>query len=243
VSATLPRSRATDRRYYGVLEAIVDKVEGDPAKEGRVKLRFPRFDGGREVSDWCRVAQLYAGGGYGSFFPPEKGDEVLVAFVQGDMRIPIVLGGLYNGQDKPATSRDGGKDQKLIRTRGGHQVLLDDTSSDKAVRITTAAGHAVHLDDTGNQVVVETPKGRVKITLADGGTVTVSATTVKIEARTIELGAPGATEPAVLGNALMTLFNTHTHTLAAPVPIPTTPPIVPMTPALQLSQNVKVAQL
>ena len=92
-----------------------------------------RFDGGREVSDWCRVAQLYAGGGYGSFFPPEKGDEVLVAFVQGDMRIPIVLGGLYNGQDKPSTSRDGGKDQKLIRTRGGHQLLFDDTGSDKAL--------------------------------------------------------------------------------------------------------------
>lgn len=240
MSAALPRSRATDRRYYGVHEAIVDTVEGDPAKEGRVKLRFPRFDGGREVSDWCRVAQLYAGGGYGSFFPPEKGDEVLVAFVQGDMRIPIVLGGLYNGKDKPATSREKDKDQKLIRTRGGHQVLLDDTSSDKAVRITTADGHAVHLDDKGSQVVVETPKGRVKITLADGGTVTVSATTVKIEASTIELGA-GATEPAVLGNALMTLFNAHAHTLTAPAPIPTTPPITPMTP-LQLSQIAKVAQ-
>lgn len=242
MTATAPRSRSTDRRYYGVVEAIVDQVEDDPAKEGRVQLRFPRFDGAREVSDWCRVAQLYAGGGYGSFFPPEKGDEVLVAFVQGDMRLPIVLGGLYNGQDKPSTSRSGGRDQKLIRTRGGHQVLLDDTRSGKAVRITTAGGHAVHLDDAGRQVVVETPQGSVRIALDDGGTVTVSAGTVKVESRHIELGAPAASEPAVLGNALMALFNAHTHTLALPVPIPTTPPITPMTP-LQLSQNVTVAKL
>ena len=50
-----------------------------------------------------RRASSYAGNGYGSFFVPEVGDEVLVAFVQGDMRYPIILGGLYNGEDKPPT--------------------------------------------------------------------------------------------------------------------------------------------
>ena len=56
-------------------------------------------------SDWCRVVQPYAGNGYGAVFVPEKGDEVLVAFVHGDMRFPIVIGGLYNGKDKPPTAR------------------------------------------------------------------------------------------------------------------------------------------
>jgi hypothetical protein len=73
--------------------------------------------------------------------------------------------------------------------------------------------------------------------------VTISGTTVKIEAASIQLGSPTATQSAVLGEALMAVFNLHTHTLAAPVPIPTTPPIPPtqMTP-LQLSTKVKVAQ-
>jgi hypothetical protein len=45
-----PRSRSTDRRYYGVVEAIVTDVN-DPEREGRVKVRYPWFDD-RTVSDW-----------------------------------------------------------------------------------------------------------------------------------------------------------------------------------------------
>ena len=122
MTSTLPRSRSTDRRYYGVVEAIVARVTDDPEHECRVKLRFPFFDGATAESDWCRVVQPYAGNGYGAVFVPEEGDEVLVAFVHGDMRFPIVLGGLYNGVDKPPTDRTASRDQKLIRTKHGHQV-------------------------------------------------------------------------------------------------------------------------
>ena len=122
MTSTLPRSRSTDRRYYGVVEAIVAKVTDDPEHECRVTLRFPFFDGATAESDWCRVVQPYAGNGYGAVFVPEEGDEVLVAFVHGDMRFPIVLGGLYNGVDKPPTDRTASQDQKLIQTKHGHQV-------------------------------------------------------------------------------------------------------------------------
>ncbi len=40
---------------------------------------------------------------------PEEGDEALVAFEHGDIRHPVVLGGLDNGKDKPPTHRDGGE--------------------------------------------------------------------------------------------------------------------------------------
>ena len=127
MTSTLPRSRSTDRRYYGVVEALVAKVTDDPEGECRVTLRFPFFDGATAESDWCRVVQPYAGNGYGAVFVPEVGDEVLVAFVHGDMRFPIVLGGLYNGVDKPPTDRTASKDQKMIRTKHGHQAVLDDS--------------------------------------------------------------------------------------------------------------------
>src|SRR4029453_4492610 len=100
-----------DQRYYGVVEALVEAVDGDD--EGRVKLRFPWFDDGT-VTDWGRVTQLYPANGYGSVFVPEQGDEVLVAFVHGDMRFPIVLGGLYNGSDKPPAAPVEGRDRKTI---------------------------------------------------------------------------------------------------------------------------------
>jgi uncharacterized protein involved in type VI secretion and phage assembly len=61
MTRTVPRSRSTDRRYFGVVEAIV--VENDGDDEGRVKVKFPWFDGGATITEWCRVSQLYAGGG------------------------------------------------------------------------------------------------------------------------------------------------------------------------------------
>ena len=100
----VPRSLSTDQRYYGVYEALVSDVN-DPANEGRVKIKMPWFDEQMET-EWCRVRQFYAGNGYGAFFVPEVGDEVLIAFIQGDMRQPIILGGLYNGNDKPPSHRD-----------------------------------------------------------------------------------------------------------------------------------------
>jgi uncharacterized protein involved in type VI secretion and phage assembly len=204
MTRTVPRARSTDRRYFGVVEAIVVENEGDD--EGRIKVQFPWFDGGATTTEWCRVSQLYAGGGYGSVFVPEKGDEVLVAFIHGDMRFPIVLGGLYNGVDKPPTARTDGRDQKIIRTKAGHEVLLDD--GNKEIRITTAEG--------GNVTVTAT--GEIKLT----------AKKVTVEADSIDLGG-GATEPAVLGNALVRAFAQHTH----PAPGGTTgPPSAPLSGVL-----------
>ena len=50
---------------------------------------------------WARTVQPGAGKDRGAAGLPEVGDEVLVAFAQGDLEHPYVLGGLYNGMDKP----------------------------------------------------------------------------------------------------------------------------------------------
>ncbi|GAA0680422.1 phage baseplate assembly protein V [Streptomyces malaysiensis subsp. malaysiensis] len=227
-----PRARSTDKRYYGVVEALVVENEGDD--EGQVKLKFPWFDD-TTVTDWVRVGQLYAGSGYGSVFVPEKGDEVLVAFVHGDMRYPIVLGGLYNGEDKPPTARTEGRDQKMIRTRHGHEVVLDDTRSKAAVRITSAAGHVVELDDQGKAIRITAAEGG-SVTVTAQGDITLKAPKLTVESPSIDLGG-GATEPLVLGNALLQAFNAHTHPSAAG---PTGPPTPPLTPAV-LAKKARTA--
>ena len=75
---------------------------------GRIKVRFPwdRKQPGRstnapddKASCWVRVAQLWAGGGYGTFFLPRVGMEVVVEFLEGDPDRPIVVGCVYNGQN------------------------------------------------------------------------------------------------------------------------------------------------
>lgn len=208
----MPRAMADDKRYYGVMPAEV--VENDGDDEGRVRVKYYWFDKGATVSPWIRVSQLYAGGGYGSVFVPEVGDEVLVAFFQGDMRQPYVLGGLYNGKKKPPTAHDNGRDQKVIRTRAGHQILFDDKS--KEITISTAKG--------------------AKVVLKDSGEITLEAAKVTVNANDIDLGG-GSTEPVVLGNALVQAFAQHTH----PAPGGTTgPPVAPLSPSV-LAKKVKAS--
>ncbi|WP_410667684.1 phage baseplate assembly protein V [Amycolatopsis sp. cmx-4-68] len=205
----MPRAMASDQRYYGVAPAEVVQNDGDD--EGRVRVKYYWFDNGASISPWARVSQLHAGGGYGSVFVPEVGDEVLVAFFQGDMRQPYVLGGLYNGKKKPPTAHDNGRDQKVIRTKAGHQILFDDQA--KEITISTASG--------------------AKVVLADSGEITLEAATVTVKADGVDLGG-GSTEPVVLGNALLQAFVQHTH----PAPGGVTGPASPLPPSV-LAKKVK----
>jgi type VI secretion system secreted protein VgrG len=70
---------------------------------GRVRLQFPWDRGGRggkDASCWARVAQGWAGPGYGLFTSPRVGHEVLVGFFEGDPDQPVVMGRVYNGVAK-----------------------------------------------------------------------------------------------------------------------------------------------
>lgn len=217
------KARVHGRQFHGVFSGVVEDIV-DPDKEGRIKVSFPWFDDGT-VSEWCRVAQLYAGPGFGTFFVPEAGTEVAVGFAQGNMREPIILGGLYNRKHKPATDRqrDEQKDEKQIRTRGGHRVTLDDTSEKQKIVIETTAGHRLELVDPGkdparvrleskrgHEVLLDDASGRIEITTSGGQRILLDEQgKIVIEADTIELG--GAGFKAVLGEALRDLFNSHTH--------------------------------
>jgi uncharacterized protein involved in type VI secretion and phage assembly len=228
-----------DRKYYGVTVGIVTANE-DPDELGRVKLNFPTFDGGHTETDWCRVAQLYAGNSsgakapYGSVFVPEVGDEVLVAFTQGDMRFPYVLGGLYSETDKPPVERSASKDVKMIRTKAGHELTFDDSSGARRVRVRTAGGQVIDLDDAGSKISITNGKG-AEIVL-DGPNVTIKATLLKLAGTQIELG-DGASQPVPLGTQLVSMLAAHTHNVTAPG-APTGPPIPPITPSV-LSTSVK----
>ena len=201
------RAQSLDRRLYGVFSGIVENNE-DPEHEGRVTLRFPWLDDAT-VSGWCRVVQPYAGPGFGAVFVPEKQCEVLVAFVHGDMHEPIVIGGLYNGVDKPPAFRTKDRDVKLVRTKAGHVLRFDDSANAHAVELATAGGHQVVLDDQAARLTISTA-GNHRIALDDGaktieiqasggvGKVTIDATgnitieggTITAKGRAIALSAP-----------------------------------------------------
>jgi phage baseplate assembly protein V len=168
--------------FFGLYTAIVTEVN-DPEREGRVRLRFDWFDS-QMVTEWSRVSQVFAGNGYGSFFSPQVGDEVLVGFDQGDMRFPIVIGGLYNGEDKPPTHRADDKDEKVIRTKGGHQITLADSKGKERITIVDSKEK--------NRIEIDTAKDSIKIESSTGKLI-LKAKEIEISAdTTIKVTATGA---------------------------------------------------
>jgi hypothetical protein len=67
----------------------------------KVKVKFPWLHDSDDETSWSRIGVLIGGGDFGSWFLPEVDDEVLVLFEQGDPRVPIVIGAIWNGKDEP----------------------------------------------------------------------------------------------------------------------------------------------
>ena len=164
----LDAGREPDHRIAGVVTATVSDVN-DPEQLGRVELLFPWL-AGDFVLTWARVASMGASNGAGAFWVPAVGDEVLVAFEQGDPRLPYVLGGLYSTDAKPAATTT---DVRSFTTPSGHTVLLDDTDGDEKIVIVdktgdnriviTSSDNGIEISAEGD-VTIESASGRVSIT-------------------------------------------------------------------------------
>jgi type VI secretion system secreted protein VgrG len=77
-----------------------------PAESATVKVAFPWDE--QVSTHWIPVTQIFGGNGSsGALFLPQVGDTVLVNFVQGDPRRPVVVGVLYNGRNRMAPFANG----------------------------------------------------------------------------------------------------------------------------------------
>jgi phage protein D len=157
----------------------------DPEGWGRVKVKYPALSEDKE-SDWARVVSVGAGPERGIEFIPEINDEVLVGFEQGDIHCPYVLGGLWNGKDAPPKKTPdvvaGGKvERRIIRSRTGHIVILDDSTSSPSVTIKTKAGHKIVLDDKAPSITIEDKSGCFIKFDSNSKTIEINATFVKIK--------------------------------------------------------------
>ncbi|KFA94331.1 phage baseplate assembly protein V [Archangium violaceum] len=190
-------------RMYGLYPALVTDVS-DPDSQGRVKVVLPWApdpSGGRYEA-WARLATLMAGNGRGTWFIPDVNDEVLVGFEAGDPRRPYVLGALWNGSDAPPESMDGaGRNaRKVIHSRNGVTLTLDDTDGQESLVLQTPAGQTVTLKDGPGSIEVKDANGNtVKlessgITLTTSSKLSVSASTVEISAASKLSVTSGAVE-------------------------------------------------
>jgi uncharacterized protein involved in type VI secretion and phage assembly len=170
---------AYPQKIQGVVVGLVTNNQ-DPKQLGRVKVKFPWLNETDE-SHWARIATPMAGK-TGSFYClPEVDDEVLVVFEQGDPRFPYILGVLWNGQDKPPENNENKKnDVRLIRSRSGHEIRLDDTEGKEKLEIIDKSGqNKLTFDPTSNTITITSEKD---ITLsAPKGKIKLSAQAVELE--------------------------------------------------------------
>jgi phage protein D/phage baseplate assembly protein gpV len=127
----------------------------DPENMGRVKVKYPTLSD-TDSSYWARLATPSAGNDRGFYFLPEVNDEVLVAFEQGDINLPYVIGSLWNGKDKAPQSASDAKDKRMIKTRSGHIIILDDTSGSEKIIIKDKTGNnVVQIDSSSNELSIK----------------------------------------------------------------------------------------
>jgi phage baseplate assembly protein V len=228
----------------GVVIGVVNAVD-DPNGEGRIRVDFP-WMGGSNKSYWAPVVTFMSGNGRGSWFMPEVGDEVVVAFDHGEIDHPFVLGFVWNGQDKPPETD---VHKRFFKSVKGHSILFDDDDGEEKVAIATNGGQKITLDDVAKTIEVTTASG-VKITLDDTSSaitiqasqkVTINAAQVEVASPDISLGQ-AASHPSVFGDLLLdylteltTIFQSHLHVgemAAGIIPVVPAPPITPMPPPI-----------
>jgi uncharacterized protein involved in type VI secretion and phage assembly len=174
----------------GVALALV-RDNRDPDGLARVRVSFPWHRNPDELF-WARLATLMTGKGSGTLFLPDVEDEVLVAFERGDIRLPYVVGSLWTGKRKPPSSNaDGRNDLRTIRTRKGHALTFDDGAKGR-VRLELNDGKTITIDDGG--VIVDAENGNRIVIDASGSTTIEAASMLRIRAPQIAIDASGTVD-------------------------------------------------
>ncbi|GGK63449.1 phage baseplate assembly protein V [Ornithinimicrobium pekingense] len=160
--------RATDSRRLGVVRGEVTE-NTDLTMQGRVRVKFPTIPG---IEPWASVCAPFAGDGYGLWCMPQVGDVVVVAFENGDLNWPLVVGSVWDSSNRPPVDLPtDAVTKRVLRTPMGHELVLDDLEA--TVTITHVAGHTITM--SVDEVSIELKGGVGSVTLSLPGRAEVSA--------------------------------------------------------------------
>ena len=173
--------------------AVVVSVK-DPAGLSRVQVRLLSFDGvgDHDAPIWARVAVPFAGPDRGAFFIPDVGDEVLVSFVNGDVRYPIVVGSLWNGSAAPPETLGGSGDRvdrwTIVGKAGTRIAIVEEASGKPTISLTTPDGVSGTLTDTGGGKV-EFKAAGTTVTIDSKGVTVNTPAKVNVQASQVQVTA------------------------------------------------------
>ncbi|RFM25652.1 type VI secretion system Vgr family protein [Deminuibacter soli] len=194
--------------YYNTFEAVVSDTEklpvhdyikpnpdlqladvlenDDPQKQGRIKVKFKWQCSCNDATEWLRVVSPNAGNGdtggnRGFFVIPEKGDQVVIAFEEGNIARPVVLGSVFSGK----TANSGGftnSNTKALNSRAGSTLTFDDGTH--ALKLQTSAANTLDIKEQQGEITITAAEkivfttGKSSITMTKDGDIMIQGVDV-----------------------------------------------------------------
>ncbi|HEU4621369.1 MAG TPA: phage baseplate assembly protein V [Burkholderiaceae bacterium] len=187
---------------YALAHAHLGRVTSvnDPDHAARVQVELYAADTDRDVAIWARVASPFAGKNRGGFFIPQEGDEVLVVFVNGDSRAPVVVGGLWNGKSTPPERISGKVDRWSITGKAGTKIsIIEQSDATATIKCETPGGVTLTRTDEGGGKV-EIVCGANTVKLDTSGVSVRAAAKVSVQASTVDVTAGSVKVDAAMSN-------------------------------------------
>ena len=190
MSGGLSNNSSIELKRFGVNLATITNID-DPEMFGRVKCKFITGDEDVEETEWAYVTTPFGGNDSGIFFHPHVGDVVLLAFEEGDIHSPFVIGSIWwkNAEiDNKAPVEIDGDNKKnniyMITTPVGNTITLSDNDGKELIEVKTKGGNMLKLDDGGNMIELRSSAG-------EGMTLDTQQGAFSIKCKKFEVDAQG----------------------------------------------------
>ncbi|MDQ3318212.1 MAG: phage baseplate assembly protein V [Actinomycetota bacterium] len=161
--------------FYGKYRGVVTDIK-DPLMTGRLKAKVSDATGDKETG-WAMPCAPFGGNGTGFFALPKVGAGVWIEFEQGDPDYPVWSGCWWgSAAEMPPVLLTPPYKKMLLKTEGGHSVLLDDTPGAGGITLETSAGQKIVMSATG-----------VEISNGQGASIKLSGPQVSINGGALEV--------------------------------------------------------
>ncbi|MGD8112157.1 type VI secretion system Vgr family protein [Vibrio sp. TRT 17S01] len=202
------------QRVHGLQSALVagsSSGEINQDEQGRVRIQF-HWDTettGDKTSCYVRVAQMMAGNSYGTQFIPRVGQEVLVAFIDGDPDQPIITGSVYNSKNPPPY-KESNSTKTGIKTKlygQSNELYFDDKKDNELLYLHAAKDLTQEVENNHTETVKgelsQSVTKAINVSTEDNYTLTVTKE-LSEKAKSITLEADSSIELKV-GSSKITL--------------------------------------
>ena len=138
----------------------VTEIDNDPKNQFRIKVMIPALSDNND-GVWAKLSTIYTTNNGGALFIPEIGSQVILSFVADDPRHPIILGTLYNNNQKPNKKILKENNFKSIITKNNLKLEFDDR--DKKITISSPKGNSIILNEKNNEItIIDQNKNSIK---------------------------------------------------------------------------------